>query len=718
MSAIAPDTKLQPGPKALNWESRWILVLAVVMMAGAILAAYSNSFQAPYHLDDGDSIEKNASIKSFSTAFFPPRNSGITVSGRPLLNVSLAINYRLGGTEVIGYHIGNLLIHFAAALALFGVVHRTLQQPALAGRFGRHAMPLAWGTATLWALHPMQTESVTYIIQRAESLVGLCYLAALYAFIRALEKPSRTWSAITVIACVLGMTAKEVMATAPLVMFLYDRTFVSGNFAASWQLRRKFYLSLAATWGVLLTLVISSGGRGATVGFAQVSALDYLLTQASGICGYLWRAIVPVNLIFDYGAVVEKDPSVLVPSVIVMLVIMAAIGWALAKKPVLGFLGTWVFLVLGPTSSIIPVATQTLAEHRMYVPLASIMAALVILPYRWNPRFCLGLSIALVSIAGVLSHQRNAVYRTDVSLWQDTVNRVPDSSRARTNLACAYLAANEVSKAVEQFSLAVELMPEASGYTNLGIALAQLGELKEGLVVLAKAVRLKPDNAQFRAIYGNGLLLAKRTDEGIAALQKAVELEPKNASFHFDLANTLSQLDRNEEAERHFKEVLKLAPKDAEALTNYGALLRRMHRLPEALEKLEAAYAIKPESSPVRSNLGVALLESGRADEGVTHLQKAISLDPKNEQARYHLAIYFAETGRTVEAITLFESLINLSPPTAELLSNLAVLYARENRLAEAVTTLKKALVIDPKHSASRENLEKITAYLEQHPGS
>jgi hypothetical protein len=166
-----PRTDQRPGDNAQPavWDRGWITLLGVALLAGCLYGAYHNTFAVPYLLDDPDSIEKNVSIRSFATAFFPPANSGITVSGRPLLNLSLAINYRLGGTELWGYHLGNLLIHFGAALALFGVVRRTLRLPSMRERYGQQATLLAWFSAALWALHPLQTESVTYIIQRAES---------------------------------------------------------------------------------------------------------------------------------------------------------------------------------------------------------------------------------------------------------------------------------------------------------------------------------------------------------------------------------------------------------------------------------------------------------------------------------------------------------------------------------------------------------------------
>jgi len=188
----------------------------------------------------------------------PPRWSGIT--GRQLINLSLAVNYAVGGTRVWGYHALNLAVHILAGLTLFGIVRRTLLQPRLRGRFGAAANGLALTTAVLWTVHPLQTESVTYIIQRCESMMGLFYLLTLYCFIRgAASQRPRLWYGLCVTACALGMACKEVMVSAPLMVLLYDRTFVSGSFRVAWRRHGRLLGALAGTW-VLLGYLVASGG--------------------------------------------------------------------------------------------------------------------------------------------------------------------------------------------------------------------------------------------------------------------------------------------------------------------------------------------------------------------------------------------------------------------------------------------------------------------------
>jgi len=162
----------------------------VVVAAG--LLAYCNSFTGGFFHDDFTSIPENPTIQRLWPiwqALSPPHRGELTVEGRPLINLSLAINYALGGYNVWGYHALNLTVHILAGLTLLGIVRRTLRQPALRDRFGAAANELGLATAVLWTVHPLQTESVTYIVQRAESIMGLFYLLTLYCFIRGAESP-------------------------------------------------------------------------------------------------------------------------------------------------------------------------------------------------------------------------------------------------------------------------------------------------------------------------------------------------------------------------------------------------------------------------------------------------------------------------------------------------------------------------------------------------
>ena len=223
------------------------------------------------------------------------------VGGRPVVNLSFALNYAQGGLGVWGYHAVNLVIHILTGLALFGVVRRTLLRPALQGQFGRPATRLAVAVAVLWTVHPLQTEAVTYISERCESLMGLFYLLTLYCFIRGADSQrSVRWFTLSAMACLLGMASKEVMVTAPAMVFLYDRTFVSKSFRETWMRHGRLYLALASTWLLLGYLMVGMHYRGVGYGL-WIPWWAYALTESRVVVQYLCLTLWPHPLVFDYG---------------------------------------------------------------------------------------------------------------------------------------------------------------------------------------------------------------------------------------------------------------------------------------------------------------------------------------------------------------------------------------------------------------------------------
>jgi hypothetical protein len=258
-----------------------------LILAGAVTAVYAQTFSVPLLFDDNAGIGSNSTIRHWSTAWWGPIRT--TAAGRPIVNLSLAMNFALSGLGVWSYHAVNLAVHILAALTLFGIVRRTL----LPRRDPATAANIAFCSALLWALHPLQTEAVTYIVQRAESLMGLFYLLTLYCFIRYAEAGSSRpglWAGLSVAFCLLGMATKEVMVSAPVMVLLYDRTFLAGDFQGAWRRHRRVYAGLAATWALLPFLVHFSHNRGGTAGFGdEVAWGKYALTQPPGGAGHPGR---------------------------------------------------------------------------------------------------------------------------------------------------------------------------------------------------------------------------------------------------------------------------------------------------------------------------------------------------------------------------------------------------------------------------------------------
>ncbi len=326
--------------------------LIPVLLVGAGLWAYRNSFQGPFFFDDAPSIPENPHIRHLwplPEALAAPPYS--TVDGRPTVCLTLALNYAWGGLNVSGYHAFNLTVHLLSALVLFGIVWRTLDSEKLRGRFHGAPVWLAAAIALIWELHPLQTESVTYIVQRTESLMGLFLLLTLYCTMRGARSPRpRPWYLAAVIFCALGMGSKEVMVAAPLIVLLYDRVFLTLSFRELWQRRAGLYIGLAATWILLAVLVWRTPHSATGFGLKDLTAWDYLKTEASVILYYLRLCFWPRPLVVDYSdwPIASSLTNALVPGVVVVGLLSATV-WALRNRPWVGFLGAWFFLLLGPT---------------------------------------------------------------------------------------------------------------------------------------------------------------------------------------------------------------------------------------------------------------------------------------------------------------------------------------------------------------------------------
>ena len=624
-----------------------VLGCAALLIAAALLA-WGNSFDGPFVLDDLPAIAENATIRSVAAAFSPP-GDGQTVSGRPLVNLSFALNWALGGESVRSYHALNLAIHTLAALALFGVVRRTLaslksQLPTLTSA----ATLLAFATAAVWLLHPLQTESVTYLSQRAESLAGLCLLLTLYAAMRGADSGAPLgWHALALIACVAGMASKEVMYAAPLLVLLHDRTFRSGTFGAALRRRPTFYASLAGTWLLLGWLVWRTGNRGLTAGFGLgISPWHYLLTQCGAIIHYLRLVVWPAPLILDYGFSVVKSPAEVWPQALALLALFGVTIVGVVRGAKWSFLGAWFFLLLAPSSSLLPVATQTMAEHRMYLPLAAVVAGCVL---AWSAAFGRwGLfALAIVALAlGLVTTRRNTDYRSAIAIWEDTIAKRPENARAYDEYANALFHDGRLSEALTGYENALRLLPGyPKAHHNYASALAAAGRLDEAATQFQIAIAQSPRLAEAQYGLGNIRREQGRTAEALAGFEAALRLRPDFALAHNNIANLLADAGRTPEAIDHFAAALRAQPNFPDAEYNWGNTLARGGHFAEAVPHYETALRLAPGFVGAHENLGVTFFNLGRTADAVRELEAASHLAPERESIRANLAAARARAG-------------------------------------------------------------------------
>lgn len=525
-------------------EMGWAIIIAG-------LAAYHNSFSGPFIFDDYHVIRDNPNVRH-------PWPMGWLLTGthRPTVELSFAFNDALGGLNVWGYHVVNLVIHVLTALALFGLVRRTFLSERLRARYGHAAPWLALAVALLWVAHPLQTQSVTYLTQRAESLMGLFYLLTLYCVLRGSGATYRWgWYAAAVVSCALGMGSKPVMITAPLMVLLYDRCFLARSTMEALRHRGTLYLGLVVTCSLpplLLRQIHPMANPSAGFGIPGLTPLSYAMTQPGILVHYVRLALWPHPLCFDYvwPAARSLREIALPASLVGSALLLTAWGWR-RHRP-LSFLGVWFFLILAPTSSVIPLA-DLICEYRMYLPLAAVLTGIVLGMYELSMRFLPrhprrrhALSAALVvgSVAalGLATALRNADYHSNLSIWSDTVAKRPNNPRAHINLAKALARERRLDEAVAHLTYAIQLSPEApEPYYNLAMVFGLQGNTQEAMRHYTETLRLQPDLAN--AHNNLGVLLAEqhRFVEAATQFSEAVRLKPDSAEARQNLERALEK---------------------------------------------------------------------------------------------------------------------------------------------------------------------------------
>ena len=578
-------------------------------LAAVGFAVFWNSLPAPFTFDDDHAIVINEQIRHISTSLSPTEH-GSPLAGRPVVSLTFAINYAFGELNVRGYRLVNIAVHIINALLLFALAARTLRIRGVP-----NAPELALAIALIWMVHPLVTEPVDYVSQRTELMMATFFLATVYF-----------GGSGSVICCALGMACKETMVVAPIVVVLYDRTFAFGSFREALRRRGRYYAALCATWLVLVVLLWSSP-RGDSAGFAgaSVSPWTYLLDQSVMIVRYLRLAFWPRGLVLDYGEPAYVTFSEVAPYVLAVGALLAGTIVALARNRPIGFLGAWFFLTLAPTSSIMPISTEVGAERRMYLPLMALVV-LVISPVgqafmAWRSRranhegsrYGYGAYIAFALVAALLSivtMQRNAEYRSGLTLWQTVLDRWPPHARAHRNLAAELKLANRRDEEIDHLRAAVRDLPELRNV--LGLELLALGRNREAADELRIYVRDHPRDADAWSNLGNALDALGHTDEALDAFTRAVDANPNNGLSQRNLALQYLQKNDFDNAVAHARESVRLTPDDPDAHNLLGLTLIGQQKVDEAVAEFRTSLQLRPTNNDASGYLERTLKAIGR----------------------------------------------------------------------------------------------------------
>lgn len=662
----------------------WLALLTLIVLGAA---AYMNALDGPFLLDDQRTVRENDSIRDLSDlgrVLHPAAQTPVT--GRPVPNLTFAVNYALGGEAVRGYHVVNITIHLLTGLALFALLRRTV--PRMRGGGVTAPSPgddlTALAVAALWLVHPLNTETVNYVTQRTESLLGLFYVTALWAATRAVEakRPLR-WEVGAALAALCAVGSKETALTLPLVLVLWDRAFAFDSFASAWAARKRLYGLTLLSW-LLFAFFARELPFFAEKGFqTEVSRWVYLAHQGPIVLRYLGLAAWPQALVFDYGGPGPLNLGTALPAVAVVAVLGLATLVAVVRWPRLGFWGAWFFITLAPASSFIPIPTEVGAERRMYLPLAGVLLLAVWLT-RWlltrignvDRRRQTGwvLTGAAVLVLGVATHARNRDYQEGLRIWQTSLARWPQP-RAHEHISMFLRDAGRIEESIAQLRLAIDQSPNARH--ALASALLERGQVQEAVTHFREYLRQWPDDPH---------IIVGREEFGLALLQAR---DPAGAA-------------------EQFRAIIALDPNYARARIGLGDALIAMNQPAGALEAYREAVRLQPGNLIALMNLSVLQRSAGDIGGAVQTLRRAVSVAPQEVPARQQLIRLLFGLNDYAAAETELRALLTLTPQDAAALNMLGLALVAQNRPAPARESFEQALAVDPAFTPARENLARM----------
>lgn len=600
---------------------------ALVVLPALALIAYHGSFRVPFVFDDFGTVVDQKVVQSL----WPPRWA---FALRPMAMLSFALNWRVGGASPIGYHIVNLAIHVAAALVLFDLVRRALALPAMRATWSPgQAGAVALIASAVWIVHPLHTSAVAYVVHRFESLASLFYLVTLDGFVRGVgsPRPWRAWS-VAIVASVLGCLTKEIVVTAPITVLLLDRCLIAGSFREALRRRWRTYLGLASCWAVLAIEVTSVPGN-PSQGFSQhgLSSLEYARSQLGVLVYYLRLCIWPWPLCIDYyDWPVARSLGDVAPQAAAVVALAALAVVALVRRPPIGLLAASFFILLAPTSTVLPLLNELVAERRMYLPLAAVIvlataAGFRALRGRGAGAFALVAIPVVVSVGVTIARVRQM--RSAIDLFEQTIRVRPNNPRAHYNLGLAYQEAGRIDDALHAFLVSVQQEPACpSCNNNAGALLGSLGRMAEAEPLLVRTVALSPRDLKARANLELALLKQGKSADAVRAMRQTLAIAPNSVPTLVRLARLLATCP--DDSVRDGAEAARLAEHAVDVAQRGRGVA------PQLAATLAAAYAEQGRWEQAAALLEVTIAQAERA--GLTAFVTAMT--PRLEQIRGHVA--------------------------------------------------------------------------------
>lgn len=711
-----------------------LLVLSVV----AVLL-YGRTLDYNFHFDSINGILNKERVQLSEIS--PGSLLRVIRSGRPVGDLTLALNWYVHQKNPAGYRIVNICIHVLTALFLYFFAFRTLRltRPAVSPV---PAFWMAFGASLLWLAHPVNTQSVTYIIQRHNSLGAMFFLLSMLCYAQGRLSARRLpWFAASAIAGLLALASKQNTAVLPFFLFLYEWFFFQ-QLDKSWLKRNiKYPLLLIAAVVVIGLIYLGADPVVKLTKFrdyaeGRFTLTERFLTQFRVIVHYvsLFFAPHPSRLNLDYDFPLSHSLLDPVTTVLSLLLIIGLAAFAVirAKRyPLFSFGIIWFLGTLAVESSVIPLAV--IFEHRTYLPytflclsvIAGLNRIVVLRKVQWM------IVVSVVLSLGIWTYQRNQIYENGLTLWRDVLEKAPNNARAYSNLGTAIEKREGIEAAAVYYETAVQLDPSRhEALNNLGHARFLQGQYQEALTLFERALKMRPRSPETLNGKGSTYLALGRLPEAIDTFQTALSIEPNNVEAEKELGSALMRLGKIEEALRHLKRAVEIDPDFVDARINLAAVQMQLNDLASARFHLQRALEIDPAHPNAHNNLGTLLINTGDPDRAEAHFRKALQIDsgfdparenlerilvmtedplvkadkvkeelrgdPQNPVLFWELGRLYADAGRLNDSLEMFENALKADSGFLPALNDAAALHAYTGREAEALKYLTTIVEIDP----------------------
>jgi protein O-mannosyl-transferase len=673
----APQPRLGTAvPFGLNLH----LLAGVAIIVIAVFTAYIPSINGGFIWDDELLITHNGLLK-VSDGLYQIWCTTEATDYWPVINTTFWIEWRLWGNNPIGYHVVNLILHVVEALLIWLILRKL-------------SIPGAFLAAVIFAVHPVNVESVAWIAQRKNAMAMLFLLLSVLWYLLYLERarlrlaakqstahcpPSTVhyplptahcyiWYWLSLSAFVLAMLGKGSVAILPILLL-----------GIVWWLRPLTWRDVlwTAPFFAVAAVLAAVNVWFQTHGLGVIRTADFterLLGAGSVVWFYLYKAILPLDLAFVYTQWKIEAGNPLWWAPLLAALAVTAVLWMYRKGWGRPLLFAWAFFCV----ALVPVLGFTdvyfmrfspVADHYQHIAIIGLIALVAAGWSVWRRPLrgatywaASAIPIAAVGTLAFLTWQQSGLYRDEFTLFGDTLQKNPNCWLAHNNLGYIQSITGRQQEAIEHYKQALALKPDYSdAHLNLGVALLETGRPLDAVEHLKESLRLLPDRADAHYNLGNALGALGQRQQSIEQYEKALALKPDYYKAHNNLGSALVYGGRSREAMEHYQQALKLNPDNAEVYINLGLLMAIEGRLKEALEYYQQAVRLNPNSAEAYNNLGLLMEKQGRLSEAIEHYQKALQLKPDFDTAYTNLASACSKLGRPAEAIAMAQKALEIA---------------------------------------------------------